>query len=65
MKTDKRKIGSQDLESMTAEFLARGGQVSRHPPGGAENVVYKNRFRGRARPAKPEGGSNGDGGTAA
>lgn len=46
-KTDDRR----KLEEMTAAFLAKGGSVTKHPPGGSETIVYK---YGRGRPAKKE-----------
>lgn len=44
-----------DDESMIAQYLARGGKVTKCPPGPSDNVVYRNgpRFR-RTQKAQPE-----------
>ena len=44
-----------DDEAMIAQYLARGGKVTKCPPGPSDNVVYRNgpRFR-RAAKAQPE-----------
>jgi hypothetical protein len=38
-----RRENRQHIESLTAQFLARGGRIETCPPGPSENVVYKNR----------------------
>ena len=68
MTPDRRSADRQDLEAMTRDFLSKGGEIVRCPPGGSENVVYKrNSFKRRARPSteataagasdKPAGGA--------
>lgn len=44
-----------DDEAMIAEYLARGGKVTKCAPGPSDNVVYRNgpRFR-RSTKAQPE-----------
>lgn len=44
-----------DDEAMIAQYLARGGKVTKCPPGPSDNVVYRNgpRFR-RGTKAQPE-----------
>lgn len=45
----------RDDEAMIAEYLARGGKVTKCAPGPSDNVVYRNgpRFRRSAKP-QPE-----------
>lgn len=53
MPNDTRSVDRQDLDSMTREFLARGGKINHCPPGSSDNVVYKKgNFRRR-----PQAGS--------
>lgn len=42
----------RDEEAMIAEYLARGGKVTKCAPGPSDNVVYRNgpRFRRSAKP---------------
>lgn len=45
-----------DLERQMAEFLAKGGKITKCPPGPSEHVVYKNGYRRRPKaetPAEP------------
>lgn len=41
MPNDNRSADRQDLESLTREFLAKGGKIVQCPPGSSDNVVYK------------------------
>lgn len=71
MASEKRSADRKDLDTMTRDFLSKGGQIVRCPPGPSENVVTKHgSFRRRnnqnqnqakpaetvaAVPAKPDG----------
>jgi len=43
-----------DDEAMIAEYLSRGGKVTRCAPGPSDNIVYRSgpRFRRQAKPAQ-------------
>lgn len=45
-----------DDEAKIAEFLSRGGKVTKCPPGPSENIVYRNgpRFRSRAKVSRED-----------
>lgn len=61
MASEKRSADRKDLDTMTRDFLSKGGQIVRCPPGPSENVVTKHgSFRRRntqnqnqAKPAEP------------
>lgn len=52
MPNDTRSVDRQDLDSMTREFLAKGGKINRCAPGSSDNVVYK---KGNFRRRPPAG----------
>ncbi|MBP2313047.1 hypothetical protein [Azospirillum soli] len=65
MTSDSRSADRKDIDSMTREFLAKGGKIVQCPPGSSDSVVYKKTsFRRRgapnaaataeAKPAEPE-----------
>lgn len=41
MTSDNRSADRNELDSMTREFLARGGKIVQCPPGSSDSVVYK------------------------
>ncbi|NYZ15959.1 hypothetical protein HL658_25745 [Azospirillum sp. RWY-5-1] len=41
MASEKRSADRKDLDTMTRDFLSKGGQIVRCPPGPSENVVTK------------------------
>lgn len=41
MASEKRSADRKDLDAMTRDFLSKGGQIVRCPPGPSENVVTK------------------------
>lgn len=52
MTSDNRNADRNELDSMTREFLARGGKIVQCPPGSSDSVVYKRTsFRRRGAPA--------------
>jgi hypothetical protein len=57
MTSDSRSADRKDIDSMTEEFLAKGGKIVQCPPGSSDSVVYKKTsFRRRGAPnadAKP------------
>lgn len=58
MASDNRSADRNDLDSMTREFLAKGGKIVQCPPGSSDSVVYKRtsfRRRGAANAAGKEG----------
>lgn len=56
MTSETRSADRNDLDSLTQDFLAKGGKIEKCPPGASENVVYKRTaFRRRnAAEAKPD-----------
>ncbi|MDQ2105752.1 hypothetical protein [Azospirillum isscasi] len=58
MASDNRSADRNELDSMTREFLAKGGKIVHCPPGSSDSVVYKRtsfRRRGAANAAGKEG----------
>ncbi|KAA1055187.1 hypothetical protein [Azospirillum argentinense] len=58
MASDNRSADRNDLDSMTREFLAKGGKIVQCPPGSSDSVVYKRtsfRRRGAANAAGKDG----------
>ena len=52
MASDNRNADRNEIDSMTREFLARGGKIVQCPPGSSDSVVYKRTsFRRRGAPA--------------
>ncbi|MBB3266042.1 hypothetical protein FHW79_003675 [Azospirillum sp. OGB3] len=64
MASDNRSADRNDLDSMTREFLAKGGKIVQCPPGSSDSVVYK-RTSFRRRGAANAAGKEGADGTAA
>ncbi|CAO3452719.1 hypothetical protein [Azospirillum argentinense] len=65
MASDNRSADRNDLDSMTREFLAKGGKIVQCPPGSSDSVVYKRtsfRRRGAAN-ATAKDGTEGAAGT--
>ncbi len=51
MTSDSRSADRKDIDSMTREFLAKGGKIVQCPPGSSDSVVYKKTsFRRRGAP---------------
>jgi len=51
MTSDSRSADRKDIDSMTEEFLAKGGKIVQCPPGSSDSVVYKKTsFRRRGAP---------------
>ena len=58
MTSDNRSADRNELDSMTREFLAKGGKIVQCPPGSSDSVVYKRtsfRRRGAASAAGKDG----------
>ncbi|MBP2294516.1 hypothetical protein [Azospirillum rugosum] len=52
MASDNRSADRNEIDSMTREFLAKGGKIVQCPPGSSDSVVYKRTsFRRRGAPA--------------
>ncbi|MCW2243758.1 hypothetical protein [Azospirillum canadense] len=52
MASDNRNADRNELDSMTREFLAKGGKIVQCPPGSSDTVVYKRTsFRRRGAPS--------------
>ncbi len=48
MTSDSRSADRKDLDSMTRDFLEKGGRIVQCPPGSSDSVVYrKTAFRRR------------------
>lgn len=57
MTSDNRNADRNELDSMTREFLAKGGKIVQCPPGSSDSVVYKRTsFRRRGAPAAADKG---------
>ena len=63
MTSDNRSADRNELDSMTREFLAKGGKIVHCPPGSSDSVVYK-RTSFRRRGAASAAGKDGAEGTA-
>ena len=51
MTSDSRSADRKDIDSLTQEFLAKGGKIVQCPPGSSDSVVYKKTsFRRRGAP---------------
>lgn len=61
MTSDSRSADRKDIDSMTREFLAKGGKIVQCPPGSSDSVVYKKTsFRRRGAPnAAPNAAADG------
>ena len=52
MASDNRSADRNEIDSMTREFLAKGGKIVQCPPGSSDTVVYKRTsFRRRGAPS--------------
>ncbi len=52
MASDNRNADRNEIDSMTREFLAKGGKIVQCPPGSSDTVVYKRTsFRRRGAPS--------------